>query len=69
MNKRSVHTYRSDTPSLLSLNTALTVARKNLPPHVSNLKKDFNEELALKLIQNMRTGYRKAFREMVKTNV
>jgi len=45
----------------------LTTARKDLPPQVS--KKDVNEELALRLIEKMRTEYGRVFRGMVKANV
>jgi len=60
MNKQKVRTYRSETPSLLPLRIVLTSARKDLPPRVS--KRDTNEELALKLIEKMRTGYQKFIR-------
>jgi hypothetical protein len=60
MNKQKVRTYRSETPSLLPLRIVLTGARKDLPPRVS--KRDTNEELALKLIEKMRTEYKKFMR-------
>lgn len=65
MDKQKVHTDRST--SLLSLKLVLMDARKDLPPCVSN--KDKNEELALKLIDKMKTDFRKSFRGMVKANV
>lgn len=60
MNKQKLRTYRSETPSLLQLKTALTSARKGLPPRVA--KKDLNEELALDLIEKLKTQYKKYLR-------
>ena len=63
MKRQKVHTYRSGTlrhaqgGALLSLKLVLTNARKDLPPRV--LKKDKNEELAQKLIEKMKTEYKK----------
>ena len=57
MTKQKIHAYRSETPSLSPLKMVLTNARKDLPPRVS--KKDMNEELALKLIEKMKTKYKK----------
>jgi len=78
MTKRKVRTYRSETLrhslrsqggalTLSPLKMILTTARKDLPPQVS--KKDVNEELALRLIEKMRTEYGRVFRGMVKANV
>jgi len=64
--RHKIQIYRSETLSLSPLKLVLTSARTDLPPHV--LKKDMNEELALKLIGKMRTEYRKVFRGMVKAN-
>jgi hypothetical protein len=74
MNKQSKRTYRAET-SLLPLKTVLAEARKDLPPRVWQM--DMNEELALELIEKMKTDYKKStsykfnskFREMVKANV
>jgi hypothetical protein len=60
MNRQKMHTYRSETPSLVLLKTTLTSARKGLPPRVA--KKDLNEELALKLIEELKTQYKKYLR-------
>ena len=57
MTRQKIHTYRSRTPALFSLKGVLTNARRDLPSHVS--KKDVNEELALKLIEKMKTDYKK----------
>ncbi|HLO31909.1 MAG TPA: hypothetical protein VK249_22360 [Anaerolineales bacterium] len=57
MNKQKVHTYRFETLSLLRLKLTLMNARKDSPPGVA--KKDRNEELALKLIETLKTKYKK----------
>ena len=67
MIKQKVHAYRFEILSLSPLKMMLMDARRDLPPHVS--KKDVNEELALRLSEKMRTGYRRVFRGMVKANV
>ncbi len=74
MNKQSKRVSRYET-SLLPLKTVLAEARKDLPPRVWQM--DMNEELALKLIEKMKTDYKKStpyefnnkFREMVRANV
>ena len=45
--------------SLMPLRMVLTNAGKDLPPRVVKLKKDVDEELALKLIEKMKTAYKK----------
>jgi len=57
MTRQKIHPYRYETPSLFPLKLVLAHARRDLPPHVS--KKDVNEELALKLIEKMKTEYKK----------
>jgi len=57
MRKQKIHAYRSEIPSLSPLKMVLTNARRDLTPRVS--KKDMNEELALKLIEKMKTDYKK----------
>jgi len=74
MNKQSKRIYRAET-SLLPLKTILTEARRDLPPRVWQM--DTNEELALELIEKMKTEHKKStpykfnnkFREMVRANV
>ena len=57
MTKQKIHAYRFGTPSLFSLKMVLTNARRDSPAHLS--KKDVNEELALKLIEKLKTEYKK----------
>ena len=57
MKKQKICSYRSETSSLLSLRMVLTNARKTLPPRVA--KKDASDELALRLIQKMKTEYKR----------
>ena len=56
MKTQKNHSYRCEPSSLLSLEMVLTNARKALPPRVS--KKDAGDELALRLIQKIRTDYK-----------
>ena len=56
MNKQKIRTYRSETLPPMSLKLVLTDARKDLPPRVS--KKDRNEELAVKLIERLKTKFK-----------
>jgi hypothetical protein len=60
MNKPRIRTYGSEALSLLTLRIVLTDARRDVPPSVS--KNDMNEELAAKLIQRMKSQYKKYLR-------
>ncbi len=53
-------TYHFETSSLLPLKLVLIEAEKESHPRAPQEQKDVNEELALKLITNMRKRYRKA---------
>lgn len=53
------HAYQSETLSLLTLKSILTEAKKELPPQTQTEQNDSNEELALKLIANMKKEYKK----------
>jgi len=55
MTKQKTHIYRFET--LLPLKMVLTKAGRDLPPRV--VKKDVNEELALKLIEKMKKEYKR----------
>jgi hypothetical protein len=57
MNKRQTRTYRSESLSLSPLNLVLTTARKGVPHRT--VRKDTNEELALRLIEKMRLQLKK----------
>lgn len=60
MRKQKVHAYRYEASSLSSLKMVLSNARRSLPPRIAN--KDASDELALRLIQNMKAEYKKHFR-------
>ncbi len=57
MKKQVMPSYRSETSSLSSLKMILTEARRALPPRIA--KKDASDALALRLIQRMKTEYKK----------
>lgn len=51
------HAYHFETSCLLPLKLALIEAEKESPPRPLKLQRDVNEELALKLIKNMKKKY------------
>ena len=51
--------YQSETLSLLSLKLILTEAKKESPPQTRKEQSDANEELALRLIVNMKKNYKR----------
>lgn len=53
-------TYHFKTSSLLPLKLILTEAKKESPPQMRKEQKDVSEELALKLIADMKKKYRNA---------
>jgi hypothetical protein len=57
MNRQMNRTVRFEAPSLLPLKWVLTEARMDTPPRNLDLRGDVNEELALKLIERMKTEY------------
>ena len=57
MKKQVIPSYHVETSSLSSLRVILTNARRALPPRLA--RKDASDELALRLIQRMKTEYKK----------
>jgi len=57
MNKRQTRTYRSENLSLSPLKLVLTTARKDVPPRT--IRRDANEELAVRLIEKMKLQLKK----------
>lgn len=58
MNQKFRLAYRSQSPSLLPLNMALQEAKLVSPPDTLKPQTDVDEQLALKLIDNMKKQYR-----------
>jgi hypothetical protein len=59
MNQKFAFAYRSQSPSLLPLKIVLKEAKKYSPPDTSSPQTDSDEQLALKLIENMKKPYRR----------
>jgi hypothetical protein len=59
MNQKSMYISRSQSPSLLPLKTALKEAKVFSPPDTFRPQANVDEQLALKLIENMKKGYRR----------
>jgi len=59
MAKQTYRPVRSEFLSLLSLRMVLTNAGKDLPPRALRSQKDENEELASKLIEKVKSKYKK----------
>lgn len=59
MNQKFTLAYRSQSPSLLPLKIALKEAKLVSPPDTSKPQTDVDEQLALKLIDNMKRQYRR----------
>jgi hypothetical protein len=59
MNRKFVFAHRSNSPSLLPLNLVLKEAKMYSPPDTSKPQTYMDEQLALKLIENMRKSYRR----------
>ena len=59
MNQKLEFAYRSNSPSLLPLNIALKEAKLYSPPDTFNPQTNVDEELASRLIENMKKPYRR----------
>jgi len=59
MNQKFVFAYRSNSPSLLPLKIVLKEAKMYSPPDTSRPQMDVDEQLALKLIENVKKPYRR----------
>jgi len=59
MNQKTMLAYRSENLSLLPLNIALKEAKMYSPPNTFKPKIDVDEQLASKLIENVKKQYRR----------
>ena len=59
MNQKFEFAYRSNSPSLLPLNIALKEAKLYSPPDTFKAQTNVDEELASRLIENMKKPYRR----------